>query len=380
MKRIGRRTAAFVMALLMTVSLMQQRGAAVLENVYFSAANEQLMPLNDETTPFYSGNTLYVCQTLFDGTDLGVRYIRNYSMGLAVLYTSSTDLRFDLVNRSISDKYGNPYPGKAIEKNGYLFFPLEFVCRFFGLKWSISETATVPLVRITSDTACLDDRSFISAAASMMATRYAAYEKQVKNEENDSGNGDNGSGDSPDTPPPIHAAAGQKLYLLLKSTSPEATRAALQDLEGSGITFLMTAEQLEDGDLVRAILGSGHAVALYVQGTTEEEILSEILHGRELVRSASCSLLQLVWYDGSEDISSMLQEQGLVSVNATLDHSKVSLKNDNDAKSLLLLISKYREDLSVYLGSDTSCRNGLSLLLSRLSEAQYRLCSWRLTH
>ena len=379
MKRIGRRTAAFIMALLMTISLTEQHGTAVLENVYFSAANDQLMPLNDETMPFYSGNTLYVCQTMFEGTDLGVIYIRNYSMNLAALYTSTTNLQFDLVNRSVSDRYGQSYPGKAIEKSGYIFFPLELVCRFFDLNWSITQTATVPLVRITSETAYLDDNSFISAAASMMATRYAAYEKQVKDEGSSPDNGDGGSGDTPD-PPPIHAAAGQKLYLLLRSTSPESTRATLQELDGSGITFLMTAKQMEDGDLVRAILGSGHAVALYVQGTTEEDILAEILYARELVCGASCSLLQLVWYEGTADISTLLEEQGLVSVTATLDHSKASLKNDKDAKDLLRIVSKYREDLSVYLGSDTACSSGLNSLLTRLSAAQYRLCSWRLTY
>ncbi len=384
MKRTGQRAATFLMALLMTVSLTVQHGAAVLENVYFSAVNDQLMPLNAETMPFYSGNTLYVCQTMFDGTDIGVRYIRNYSMNLAALYTSSTMLQFYLATQSVSDKDGNPYPGKAIEKGGYIFFPLELACKFFGLNWSISETPTVPLVRITNENVCLDDRSFISAAASMMAARYAAYEKLLNDSENNSGNGDSGAGndggDTPDTPPPIHAAAGQKLYLLLRSTSRESTFAALHELDGSAITFLMTAEQMQDGDLIRAILGNGHAIALYVQSTTEDEVLSEIQYAREQVRSASCALLQLVWYNGAKDISSLLQEQGLVSVTATLDHSKISLKTDNDAKSLLRLIGKYQEDLSLYLGSDTSCSSGLGFLLNRLSEAQYRLCSWRLTH
>lgn len=388
MKRSNKRICAFLLALLMVFSLVKQEGTAVLENVYFTAVNDKLMPLNDETMPFWSNNTLYVCYTAFDRTDLDVQYIRNYSMGLAVLYTSKMDLRFDLANRTSYDRNGVFYDGSAIEKNGYVFFPLDLVCRFFGLNWSQSNTATVPLIRIKSDTVVLDDKSFISAAATMMASRYAEYEKQVTDsqKEEDKKDDDKETGNTaPEKdpvvdPPPIHAADGQKVYLVLSGKTGEAVRELMNILADEPATFLLTVQQMEDGDLVRALLGSGHGIALDVRSSTDSEICEEILRARELMWRASCTLLQLVWYDAEEDAAPLLEEMGCVNVTVELDRSANTLRTDNQVDTLMRQIGKYQEDLGVYLGTDENCARGLATLLGRLDEAQYRLCAWRLTH
>lgn len=383
MKQRIRRTAAFLLALFMSVSLTQYQGSAVLEGVYFTGVNDKLMPLTGETMPFYSGNILYICQTIFEKTDLGVRYIRNYTFDLAVLYTPDTGLYFDLYDQSAQDSLGNEYQSRVIEKNGMMFFPAELVCRFFGLNLSVTETATVPLVRITNNAAFLDDISFINAAASMMASRYAAYEKQVKDSQNDSGNGNTEQTPSDDPslkPPPVHAADGQKVYLLLSSASGESIRKAMQVLSGSSATFLLTAQQLEDGELVRALLGNGHAIALKLQSSTEDELRSELLRARGSVWQASCSLLQLVWYEGKTDISELLLEYGCVGITPDLDCSDIPLRSEADAETMLRQIGKHRENLSVRIGAAEDCLDGLDDLLAKLINAQYRLCALRLTH
>ena len=387
MTRRNKRICAFLLAFLMVFSLVKQEGTAVLENVYFTAVNDKLMPLNDETMPFWSNNTLYVCYTAFDKTDLDVRYIRNYSMGLAVLYTSRMDLRFDLANRTIYDRNGVSYDGSAIEKNGYVFFPLDLVCRFFGLSWSQNTTATVPLIRIKSDTVVLDDKSFLSAAASMMAGRYAEYEKQVNSsqQEDDQKDDDKETGNTtPEKdpviePPPIHAADGQKVYLVLSGKTEESVRELMTILADKPATFLLTVQQMEDGDLVRALLGSGHGIALAVRSSTDSEIRAEVLRARELVWMASCSLLQLVWYEGGEDAAPLFEELGCVNITVELDRRTNTLRTDNHVDVLMRQVGKYQEDLGIYLGTDENCAQGLGKLLSRLDEAQYRLCAWRLT-
>ena len=496
MKHCGKRVVAFLAAMLMTISLIQHEGSAALKGVYFTAVNDQLLVLSSETMPFWVGGTLYICNTVFIGTDLGVRYVRNYSMGLAMLYTSSKDLRFDLVNQTVYDKDGEKYAGAAIEKNGYVFFPIDLVCKHFGLKWSLNSTATVPLVRIKSDHVVLNDRSFLNAAATMMASRYAEYEKLVnssqentppevdpdvgnttdpdptpekdptvdqgqnptpdpgeeqgktpdkepdtepekepeqetdkepdqeqpgKQPEPSDGSGtdnepkpgkdqtsnqdtgtdkeqtpnqkqepDNEQGEDPsentgndeepvEEDPPILAAAGQKVYLVLSGTSTDGLRDSMEMLGESSATFLLTVQQMEDGDLVRALLGNGHGIALAVQSETEEELLAELQQARKLVWMASCSLLQLVWYDGGEDISALMEEQGCVWMSAAIDRRSKELCTEEQVGELMSLVGEHREDIGVYLGDDENCADGLSELLRRLSEAQYRLCAWRLT-
>ena len=380
--RRGRRLCAVFLALLMIFSLIRYDGNAVLENVYFTAVNDKLMPLNDETMPFWSNNTLYVCYTAFDRTDLDVRYIRNYSMGLAVLYTSKNGLYFDLAGRTVYDKNDVFYNGSAIEKNGYVFFPLDLVCRYFGLSWTLNDTATVPLIRIKSDTVVLDDSNFISAAATMMAGRYAEYEKSVNASQQEE---DEKPPKEPDkepvvSPPPIHAADGQKLYLILSGRTEEAIRDAISILGDRGATFLLTVQQMENGDLVRTLLGSGHGIALLVRSSTESEILTELERARELVWMAACSPLQLVWFEEETDITALFEERGCVNITAQIDRRTATMRSAKEVDALMRLIGTHQEDLSIYLGNDEKYMDGLRTLLDRLDQAQYRLCAWRLTH
>ena len=163
----------------LALALPPAAGQAVLSDVYFTAVNEQLLDLTSDTMPFWSGGVLYVPSRVFSGTDLGVSYVRNNTMGLVMLYTNRVDLRFDLEAQTAYDKRGNVYSGHAIERGGTVFFPLDLVCRYFGLTWSYSQTATVPLVRVKSASGILDDTGFIDAAATQMASRYAAYEKSL---------------------------------------------------------------------------------------------------------------------------------------------------------------------------------------------------------
>ena len=173
------RAYAFLLASLLALALLPAAGRAVLSDVYFTAVNEQLLDLSSETMPFWSDGVLYVSSRVFEGTDLGVSYVRNNTMGLVMLYTNRVDLRFDLEDQTAYDKRGNVYNGHAIERSGGIFFPLDLVCRYFRLTWSYSQTNTAPLIRIKSSSGILDDAGFIDAASTQMASRYAAYEKSL---------------------------------------------------------------------------------------------------------------------------------------------------------------------------------------------------------
>ena len=221
MKRFGRQILALALSVVMVLALAPPSGGqAVLSGVYLTAVNDQLLELNSETMPFYSSGVLYVSSKVFEGTDLGVSYVRNSSMGLAVLYTPRTDLRFDLANQTVYDQQGVVYSGYAIEKGSYVFFPLDMVCRYFGLRWSYNETDTVPLIRVQSSCAGLFDSCFLDAATGQMNSYYAAYERLVQAQQDT----------QPQEDPPIYAAAGQKVFLVIESTNAEDTLSALEIL------------------------------------------------------------------------------------------------------------------------------------------------------
>lgn len=366
-----RRLLSWLLALVMIIVLTPTKGQAVLQGVYFTAANEQLLELNSSTMPFWSGDTLYVSSALFDGTDLGVNYVRNNKMGLAVLYTSRTDLRFDLTNQTVYDKQGTSYSGRAIERGGIVFFPLNLVCSFFGLTWSYSSTDTAPLIRVRSSSAILDDSTFIDAASDQMGSRYAAYEKWVE------------ANTTPPpvtetTSPPVHAAEGQKVHLIIESQSAEDTLAVMELLDDTQATFLLPIEQLGNGDLVRALIVGGHEIALLASAQTAAELEAEIAEGRQKLWQAACSWLQLVWYEGDADLFQLLEDAGCRAVTAMLDRSDTELTNAARARTLFNVIGRYRSDVTVFLGSDSSCLGGLSVLIDELLDAQYHLRAWRL--
>lgn len=366
------RTYAFLLASLLALALLPAAGRAVLSDVYFTAVNEQLLDLSSETMPFWSDGVLYVSSRVFEGTDLGVSYVRNNTMGLVMLYTNRVDLRFDLEDQTAYDKRGNVYNGHAIERGGGVFFPLDLVCRYFRLTWSYSQTNTAPLIRIKSSSGILDDAGFIDAASTQMASRYAAYEKSLGGAP-ESGGGlpsQPGSGTAP--PPVVQAAEGQQVYLLFSVDDRADALAAAEQLGSVQGTFLLGLAELADGDLVRALTAGGHSVGLRLEGGAEE-----LEQARELLWQGSCTWLELVWYEGREDIDGILEDMGCLRVRAGLDWRKNGLRGSVQAESLLWAAGQRREDLAVYLGRAGDCTGGLGILVESLSEAGYRMCPYR---
>ena len=368
MKRWKRRLTAWLLVLLLALGLGPQEGRAVLSEVYFTAVNEQLLDLNSETMTFLYGGVWYVSSRLFEGTDLGVNYARIYNANQAMLYNAKIDLRFDLDTQTTTDRNGKSYNGYAIERGGVIFFPLPLVCSRFGLRWSKTETETVPLIRVTSSSAVLTDREFVDAASQMRA-RYNEYERSVTAAEENTGG-------PPQTEDPPLAAEGQKVYLIIDSQSPEETLELLGRLGDHQATFLLTAEELEQADLVRALVAGGHGLALQTRGETEAEMEEEIVRARELVWQAACAWLELVWCgDGAEELLSQL---GCVRVTAQISASG-DLDRAGQAAALMRAVSRYREDVSLSLGGDGSGLGGLGALLEDLDAGGYRLSAWRLT-
>jgi len=376
MKKFLRLPAALLLTCTLLFLLSPLPGRASAAGACFTAANDQLMDLTADTMPFYSNGVLYVSSRLFEGGELGLSYGRNTSLGLATLYMqgSNMDLRFDLAGQTAYDKQYNVYNGYAIEKGGDIFFPLDLVCRYFGLSWSYNETDTIPLIRVKSDSVILSDARFINAAATLMQSRYDEFQRAQSSRP--AAPSTPGSPDSPSVPeivtppePSVQAAEGQRIFLIFDGQDARDILPALGDAQA---TFLLTVDDLADGDLVRSLVAQGYAVALRMQAESPEEAAAELTAGRDALWQAACCCLELVWFDGADDLTSLTDAQGLVRIQAQINGA------DMDPADLLRTVGQYREDVSVYWGGGDR-PDDLARTLDILVEAKYLLSGWRLT-
>ena len=238
----GKRIFCLLLSALLLFSLAP--GAARADTtVYFTAVNDQLLSLSDDTMPFWSGGRLYLSSTAISGSDLGVFYSRSRDKQTVVVYRQGSALTFDLSSGAVNDQNGRQYGGSAIVRGDVVFLPIELLTQFFALDYSYTRISYGYLVRIKSDTVVLSDAKFIDAAAAPMAQRYNEYIKS------------HSGGLTPgDTPRPSVDSDTDRVYLTLPVTDAALSLELLSSLEDASAkaTFLFTEKQLADsGDLLR---------------------------------------------------------------------------------------------------------------------------------
>ena len=114
--------AAVVLAVLMLVQTVPPTGAKAAKSVYFTAINDNIMPLTDATMPFWSGGFLYISGSVFTGylrESIGVSYTYNSSKQIAALYAvgkSNKSLVFDLATGQTQDRLGTLYANRPAIK------------------------------------------------------------------------------------------------------------------------------------------------------------------------------------------------------------------------------------------------------------------------
>lgn len=125
--------AALVLALALLVQPLLLPAQAA-PTVYFTAVNDYVLELSDDTMPFWSGGYLYLPSTIFTGSvgrQLGISYSRYVNRQTVILYSSDTHaLIFDLANNTTKDNQGNAYAQTAILRGGVVFVPEPVITSF----------------------------------------------------------------------------------------------------------------------------------------------------------------------------------------------------------------------------------------------------------
>lgn len=355
-----KRLLSLLLSVLMLCTLLPPRASAA-PTLYFTAVNDRMCDLNDETMPFWQNGLLYVAGATVDGPDdLGIRYSYNQEKSVAILYKGQRVLYCDLTAGTMeNNRAGEQYAGSPIVRSGMVFFPITALAKMFDLKYSSTKIAYGYLLRIRDDNAVLSDEYFIDAATDPIQKRYAQYERAHAAAEQEN-----------ETPAQVETPVRRDdltVYLLLPAANGSMLTQLLSTLENyqSHATLLLTPELLESvGDGVRRAAATGNAVALCISAGTADEALAQIERGNDALWHAASLRTRLVYLE-SADKTLRAAVIGAGYCPITINTSDFTRSGTHWADTALKWAGR-STSVRLYLGAESSVSSALGTALSRL--------------
>lgn len=364
----ARRWAALALCLLLVFRLAAPWANAA-GSVYFVATGNEVLPLSDETMPFWSGGYLFIAASTFSGSSrraLGVSYMG--SGQTAVLYNSSGDrsLIFDLSKDYTQDREGNiSYPG-ALQRGGVVFVPAYLVAKYFNLVYSVMEVDYGHLVWLRQPNINMTDKQFANAAVYPCAISYAEYMKKKKESQTQ----------APSAPTVSTGTEidGKSVYLCLQAGDNTSAMLDALDHYDAQAAFFCTPEFLaSQGDLLRRMTAGGSSIGILADvADTSQTVAEQLAAGNRSLREATCGGTRLAMIrGGKEEDLQAAREAGYRCVEPSVDRTAYELKSASNAQSLLKRVSAVRGNVSVWLG-DTASVTGLRSFLAAIEDADGR--------
>lgn len=356
----GKRLLSLLLSVLMLCTLLPPRASAA-PTLYFTAVNDRMCDLSDETMPFWQNGLLYVAGATVDGPDdLGIRYSYNQEKSVAILYKGQRVLYCDLTAGTMeNNRTGEQYAGLPIVRSGMVFFPITALAKMFDLKYSSTKIAYGYLLRIRDDNAVLSDEYFIDAATDPIQKRYAQYERAHAAAEQEN-----------ETPAQVETPVRRDdltVYLLLPAANGSMLTQLLSTLENyqSHATLLLTPELLESaGDGVRRAAATGNAVALCISAETADEVLAQIERGNDALWRAASLRTRLVYLE-SADKTLRAAVVGAGYCPITINTSDFTRSGTHWADTALKWAGR-STSVRLYLGAESGVSSALGTALSRL--------------
>lgn len=355
-------------AMLLCVILALQLGSLpsqATKTVYFTGLEENILPLSDSTMPFWQDNYLYVPASIFSGmnrSSVNVGYSKSSDGSWAALYRGDRALLFKLDKNYGEDQDGKRYYPGAAERNGQLYVPAGIVTSFFGLKYSVSAVQHGSLAWIRTPNFGLSEDLFTDAASTVMDQRYQEYLSSQAQPEPV----------VPETPPVLEELIfGKRLYLCVRAGEGIAGHLELLERYNSQMTFFCTPEFLaENHDLLRRMAGTGQGIGiLAVESEDGSSVLEQVEAANRELEQAICGKTRLVRVENcSPETLTELVSMGYCPEISTMEKSRTTLANSNQAGELLRSISTSRKTAVVWLEDGVSV-NGLAAFLSQAARA-----------
>lgn len=373
--RKRRRAVPLLLAVVLVLSLSSVPASAA--TLYFTAVNNSVAPLTSDTMPFWSGGTLYVPYSIFDaslnkiGVGLGLYTSYNRDSRTVTIFNLRQMLIFDLNSGTCRDDVtGTTYISRAIMRGGRPYLALSTVCSHFGLEYSYNQLPDIPqgyLVRIKSSDTVMSDADFIDAAKNVINNRLREYTQSLNPAESTD------PGTNPSTPsiPGGNTPAGKDdtaAYLAFRCETGEGLTGILDTLRESECcaVFFLTPQLLEEGDLVRRILGGGHSVGILADGGETAPLLEQ---GSLALERAACARTTLTYAPGQQE---SLEEEGWVCWQETvLLHPDDTVNPNTFASGAVRRLGKQDQAVCLTLEGGENAARVLPALLRYLDRENY---------
>ena len=365
-----RRSAALLCALLLVFQLASPPVQAV-NDVYFLAAEVEVLPLSDSTMPFWSGGYLYVPSTMFSGSvrkSLDVSSYVSTAGQSAILYSGSRRLVYERGKNYAKDPDGGTYYPGMVERGGVAFVPAFQVANYFGLLYSVIDVEHGHLVWLRRPGFGLSDKDFANAATSNLVDRYNAYLKGSQpSQPSEDGPSDEAGGETI-----TQHGAGKRVYLCLEAGENTAAQLDALDAYSAQAAFFCTPEFLEqEGALLRRMAATGQAIGILLDAqdgrrTVEEQLAA----GNRALALATCGKTRLAYIrNGNEQTAQAVRDAGFYCLTPDLDRTDYELKSASNAGTLLDRVAARRGDVTVWL-ADTADGSGLRAFLLAAQKAE----------
>lgn len=234
--------------------------ASAARNICFTAINNTVQPLDNNTMPAIIGGVLYIPCAFFSSDALGVYYVSGDSQ--VMLYYGSKRLTFDTEQATVIDQNNNQYNIPAIKRSGLIYVPVDEVCSFFGLSYVVIQSNPALVVRFLVGQNYFDNAKFISINKSIMQTYYDAYI------------GDSTQPSASPTAPTSQTFEDVTVFLSFYNLTPKNFEALLNTLDYYPFKccFFVAADEIaSNADLLRRAAGSGHTIGIWLKDGTYDE-------------------------------------------------------------------------------------------------------------
>lgn len=369
-----RRVFAMLLCLLLAFQLSFPPVRAA-ERVYFTAVGSYVLPLSDNTMPFWSGGYVYIASSIFTGAareSLGISQVFNSDQGRLVLYSGGRSLTYTLSANCALDNDGVAYYPGAIQRNGTVFVPANTVSRYFDLVYSVIEVEHGSMVWLRQQDYKVSDKLYADAAQYSMNSVYADYIRAKESAPPESGSsGGSGRPVSPAEDPDPAGLEGKRVALCLQAGSSASTMADALESYDAGAAFFFTPEELErQGGTLRRLTAQGQSIGIFVDASDPERTVEEQLEaGNAALFRATCGKTRLAYLqDGGAQALQIAEEAGFRCLRPELDRSGYDLRSASGALELVRRLASWRGDAAVWLGEGASPA-GLRAFLSAAKEA-----------
>ena len=165
---IGLMLAVLLCVVLLILPILAQ------DEIYFTAINNTILELQDETMPTKHKGMYYVPCSVFNSTALKTYSLYSRSKQMAMISDLDRTLYFDMSAGSCYDDNEETYPYVAIYHNDTAYVPALFTADYFGIEYDYLLSDYAPIIRLTKGDV-LSEELFLRGAAAILSSRLSQY-------------------------------------------------------------------------------------------------------------------------------------------------------------------------------------------------------------